>query len=510
MAPSRKVQLGASAGATLIAAAAIFLLLNYLSARHFRRWDWTATSIYSISDKTKQVLDDAGAKGKTVAVTSLVAPADPLYESVRTLLDSYAAHSTHLTVDYLDPAAEPVKTQALLKQHNIQSETQLRTVFFESEGRSKQVDISEVVEYDYEGAEEGLPPRVKAFKGEQAFTGAILSVTQDTQSAICFLKGHQAATEQPADHSASKLAEVLKTQNYRIEDWDALGLQPIPSDCSVLVIAGPREMMVEQEVGQIQSYLRGGGRLLAMLDPVFTPQTTVAPTGLEQMLQEYGVTVGTDLVLDQRPAGVILLGAGLETLVLRDMPPHAVTKALSGGAAVMMPITRSVSPAATAPAGYEVTSILKTSADGWGETDLHSILANDVAPDPTDLKGPVSVGVAVRAKAPAAPAADADGTAAAASAAPAGGSGTRMVVMGDSDFASDSDLERLSNIDLALNSIQWLADREALIGIEPRQPEQVVLTLDPGQAALLKWLVLLGLPGLSALCGLGVWLARRS
>jgi len=86
----------------------------------------------------------------------------------------------------------------------------------------------------------------------------------------------------------------------------------------------------------------------------------------------------------------------------------------------------------------------------------------------------------------------------------------RLVVFGDSDFATNSASMRLGNLDLALNAIHWLSEKETLLGIEPRTPEQIVLTLSPSESRNLVLLVLFGLPMAAAVAGLTVWWQRRS
>ena len=48
---------------------------------------------------------------------------------------------------------------------------------------------------------------------------------------------------------------------------------------------------------------------------------------------------------------------------------------------------------------------------------------------------------------------------------------TRLVAIGDSDFASNGALGVSGNRDLFLNTINWLAQQENLIAIRPRDPE---------------------------------------
>ena len=539
----RSTQWAASAGLAILAAAAVFVLVNYLGARHYKRWDWTSSGLYSLSEKSRQILAEAAKRKEPIQVTAVLAQGSQEQEMVRELLENYRGACPVMTIEYLDPAANPLKAEALVKRLGLQSD---KVVVFESAGRSKQVDITEFLDYDFSAAGMGGPPRIRGFKGEQAFTGAVLSVTEPTQTTVCFSTGHEELSWQRTDEQGlSRLADFLKSGNYKLEDWDSLGGAPVPASCAALVVAGPRRALLDSEAREIGAYLHRGGRLLALLDPELTRDGTILDSGLEGVLKNEGVELGRDLVVDRGDPTIILLGAGPETLVIRDLPSHPVTRNLSGTAAIL-PITRSVTPVAPAPAGVTVTSIARTSQDGWAERNLAS-LSTGIRKEADDLAGPVSVGVAVEAAAEAAPAAQAatgnspapaaagaaggaSGAAAAAgngSAQAANGAGTngatgtadgagaaapktRIVVFGDADFASNAALLRLGNLDLALNSVYWLTERPALLGMEPREPEQVVLSMTPEQARNLVLLVLLGLPAIAAVGGLSVWWQRRS
>ena len=86
---------------------------------------------------------------------------------------------------------------------------------------------------------------------------------------------------------------------------------------------------------------------------------------------------------------------------------------------------------------------------------------------------------------------------------------TRIVVIGDSDFASNNQIINAANAPLANNVLNWLVEREAHIGIPPKTPEQTSLVLDQGQLATISWLVLLIMPALAVAGGIAVHLRRR-
>jgi ABC-type uncharacterized transport system involved in gliding motility auxiliary subunit len=86
----------------------------------------------------------------------------------------------------------------------------------------------------------------------------------------------------------------------------------------------------------------------------------------------------------------------------------------------------------------------------------------------------------------------------------------RLVVFGDSDFASDQLLRASeANVVLLIDTLNWLVERESLLGIPPKEPERVRLSLTQSQMTWVYALALLILPGLAVILGVVVWLRRR-
>ena len=108
-----------------------------------------------------------------------------------------------------------------------------------------------------------------------------------------------------------------------------------------------------------------------------------------------------------------------------------------------------------------------------------------------DRRGPIAVGVAasqaVKAAEPAKP-----GEAKPAEAKPPE---TRVVVMGDSDFASNVAINISGNRDFFMNIVGWLSQQENLIAIRPKEAGDSRLTLTNDQARRITWLALFLLPG---------------
>ena len=82
------------------------------------------------------------------------------------------------------------------------------------------------------------------------------------------------------------------------------------------------------------------------------------------------------------------------------------------------------------------------------------------------------------------------------------------MVVGDSDFASNSVAGMGGNRDMFLNMINWMSSDEDLISIRPKEPEDRRLTVKPNQFWVLYATSFLPALGVLA-AGIMVWLKRR-
>ncbi len=484
---------------------ALTLMVNWLGARHWRRMDWTKSHLYTLSEKSENVLHNLKDQVKVVV---FMTPASGLYDQVHELLSRYAAASDKIKVEYIDPDKEPLKTKQLAQQYGISA---ANTVVFAVGDRTKYVTSEQMAEYDYSGMQMGRRPTVKAFKGEEMFTSAILSLVAPTVPKVYFVTGHGeaslAATER--GRTIRTLKEALKRENVTTADTSLLS-GAIPKDADVLAILGPTAPFAENEIRVLGSWLDGGGRLVVCLDPLIARDGTMKMTRLEPLLKAHGVEVENDLVIDPSRR---LPFFDLSAVYLTDFLPHPITQGLKG-MAVLFPVTRSLKPV-NGP-DWTARALVRTSAKGWGETNLAQLLKGvPVAKDASDLAGPVDVAVVVQGKdtqkkdsaKPKAPSGDAatakDSTAA------KNEKGFRLVAFGDSDFLTDGQIENAGNLTLALNTFNWMAHREQALGIPPRAVEHVSLFLSRQQLNMILLITLLFMPAAVIVIGIVVWRRRR-
>jgi ABC-type uncharacterized transport system involved in gliding motility auxiliary subunit len=472
-----RIVAASSATAGIVLAVALVGMVNWLGYRHYVRGDWTSSKIYSLSDKTKNVLK--GIKDE-VRVVVLMTPTTPLFAETKELLSRYEAISSKLKVEFIDPERDPLRTKQLAQEFGVSA---ANTVVFAAEGRKKYVTSDQLADYDYSGMQMGQPPKLKGFRGEEQFTAAILGVVSPKVPKIYFVTGHgEHDPDSAGEDGMSQLREQLKRDNLEVAKT-ALLSGSVPSDCDLLVIAGPKAPFTDTEKAALSGYLEKGGRALVLLDPVLGAQQR--PSGLEEFVKTYGVQVNDDLVIDPSRK---LPFFDVSAVYVTDFRSHPVVDGLQG-LAVLLPVARSVTT--TAAQGATSAILLTTSDKGWGETNLDALLKTGQAQkDAKDTPGPVPLGVAAQSEK------DKD-------------KGWRLVVFGNSAFLTNAQIANAGNVNLGQNAINWLARQEQALGIAPRSPEQVQLFLSAAQMRNVFLISLVGLPVLAIVLGVAVWWRRR-
>jgi ABC-type uncharacterized transport system involved in gliding motility auxiliary subunit len=127
-------------------------------------------------------------------------------------------------------------------------------------------------------------------------------------------------------------------------------------------------------------------------------------------------------------------------------------------------------------------------------------------PESGDTPGPVNVAAAMSL---AAPSAGAEQKPAAPGEEEAPAPETRVVVFGDSDFATNAYGGVPGNPNLFANAVSWLAQQENLIAIRPKAPDDRRVTMTARQQQMVAVTSVLVMPLLVFAAGIYTWWRRR-
>jgi ABC-type uncharacterized transport system involved in gliding motility auxiliary subunit len=482
--PGRRWKIGFDVVVRTVLVLAVVVMVNYLGGLFPRRFYLSSQTRVELSPRTVSVLHSLT---NHITVTLYYDRQDDFYPTIVALLNECRSVNPNIsvgTVDYLRDAGEAEKIKA---QYKLNSPTDKNLIIFDAgDKRIKIANGDALTQYTLEQIpnekEREFRRKPVAFRGEMMFTSMLLAVTNPKPFNAYFLQGHgEPSLTDNSETGYLKFAAILEQNYIQVQPLELLGDNPVPTDCNLLIIAGPRTIFSNLELQKIDQYLSQGGRMLVLLDY----SSIQKPTGIEDIIKQWDVDVGADTVRDLKNT---TSSSGTDVTV-RKFSQHPVVNPLTQSALQMIlprPVSRinRENPSADAP---KVEEIAFSGPDSTltGERDQ------------TKRSYPL---MAVVEQNPVKGVANPRGN-------------TRMVVVGDSIFLDNLVIEGGqggANRDFVGYAANWLLDRPTLLeGIGPRPVTEFRLTMTQTQRRNVCWLLLGALPGgVLALGGL-VWLWRR-
>jgi len=445
----RSSKLGTNTAILTLAVLAILVFLNFVGYRHHKRFDLTTEKLYTLSDQTKKIV---GGLRNDVTLVHFAKLPDPALDD---LMAEYVNLGPHVKYQAVDPEQKP----DVAKQYGA---THMGDLIAASGSRTERIE-----------------PGVRGQVGEEDVTTGLIKLTRDKSKMVCFLTGHgEKSVSDSSDAGYSSAEQGLKKESYTDKSVNLVADNGVPADCDVLVIPGPTQSFLQPEATMISKYLGEGGKVLIEADPETDPK-------LGDIFQAWNIKVGDNVVIDASGMGQ-LIGAGPAIPLVTTYGSSPITKGFTGGM-TYFPLARTVSIADTSKTDPEAVELLKTSPRSFTTPNLKE---KKITYNPkTDTLGPLSLAVEANRK--------------------AGDKTERLVVIGDSDFASNRAVNDYRNGDLFYNTINWLAQDENLISIRPKSPANRRVNMTTGQEAALHWLDLVFFPGAVILSGVYIWWKRR-
>lgn len=274
----------------------IVSLINFLSSHRFIRADLTADKRYTISQSTKKVLkrlDDI----VTIDAYFSRQPARiaQLRQSVRDMLEEYRAFSKNLQINFIDPATGDEAQKQQLRFIGI-PEMQINVI---EKDKAEIANVYMGIAILYADKKEVLPVVQTTANLEYDLTSAILKVTSKEIKTIGFLTGHDELDV--FGQAFGPLRQELSKQ-YDVRKVPIEADKAIDADVATLVVAGPKKELTKREKYEIDQFIMRGGRALFLVDPVVIQyeglNVSSLTTGLNDLLEHYGVKLNDNLVLD--------------------------------------------------------------------------------------------------------------------------------------------------------------------------------------------------------------------
>ncbi len=430
--------------------------VNFWAYQSPARIDLTSGHVYSPDDVTLEVL---GKLTKPITVIFFYDVRSRAMQDARYLLEYYQSISPLINVKVHDPVLEP----AIAERYQVKF---AGATIFESGLRTVRIEQTDEVQ----------------------FLNAIIRVSSEAAGVVCFTDGHIESNPfslQSHDHIENQThghdhsiggrplvlherhgmgmaKNALETIGYTVEQRLLLGGPSALAGCSIVVVASPQVAFSSRESKQLEKYTNNGGHVFLLLEPFIN-------SGLEDLLQVYGLSISTKRIVD--PKSYYWTDVG--TPAVSNYERHRVTRSLPlsffPGVAEIKPHSNGI------PDDVIIVPLINTSEDSITEGD------------DTSQSRRRTIMVLVSKD----------------------NSRGRLIVAGDGDFSTNSFYGALGNGQLFLNGVSELMGNQNLINVVPRSYAAGVVRLSNSELTSIFILTIFITPLVLILVGVWVWLGRR-
>jgi gliding-associated putative ABC transporter substrate-binding component GldG len=473
---------------------AVLVLLGLNAHRFYARIDLTEHGVYTISNVTRSLL---GSLPERVSITYYVSPElrrvsnAPL--RIEDVLEEYEAYGDdRITVEVVDPSKEGVSEEI----EDLGVEPRRVSTIRENEQRYTRVYSGIVLRYM--NRSRTIPFIMDTAALEYELTSSIKRLLRNEQRTLTLVSGDEGRS---VDSDYRLLRRVLE-KHFDLQVLRDGGDAELGDGTDVLVLLGGRDLG-RDVLRRIDSFIAGGGAALVLAEGIAVETEEqleaqpVPDSPFRRMLAHYGVRVKRELVLDEynREFRIPHSTAGGTAWESLGSYPYWIS-VRDASAAAAHPVTARfpgldllwASPLEIHPQeGVRLTELVHSSTRAWSRSE-------DLILDPNRRVPQSPQGGRARQRFLLAAALEGSlspffpGGSPETGGQETGGisarSGSRVIVVGDTDFASD--LLHFSgsgyNTEMILNFCQWLADDEELLQIRTRRSREMRLNaLEPAR-----------------------------
>ena len=447
----RQARYGSNSIVLFVAFTGILVIINMLAQQYPQRWDVTEDKQHTLAPETIQALETLPEPVYATAFYSVRLNR----ETALQLLEDFKVNSNgNFDYQFMDPDSNPV----LVNQLGITGDGKILL---------QMGDHKEIVTYASEGE----------------LTNGLVRLLNPEKPVFYFLTGEgEYDTENTGERGYSRVRQVLESKNYVVSTLNLQAQSAIPEDARALVVAGPLVPLTEDSIALIKEFLDNGGSLMVLSNPVPLTDFGEKPDPLaEYLASDWGIVLNNDIVVDRNSPYSLFDAVGAQYTA------HPITEKMQGVGAIF-PGTRSL---AVDPENTEVfpTPLVATLDQSWGETDFNTLeQQSPIFDEGSDIPGPMILVAAAENSAV----------------------GSRLVVFGNSSFAQDDNFDFSGNGDMFVNSIDWIAEQEDLIGLtETDATERTLKPISAGQRNLVLLSTCCLFPLAIMAAGVYAWVMRR-
>jgi len=504
---SSKGAYGANTLFILIGVVVISLIINsviYISNKNgtspsWLRSDLTASKEYDLSNQALNAIQNLSENLEIFMFLRNDSSKDALsIKRTEDLLSEFSRNSNDydITFKHIDPDLDPNLSSSLNIEKYL-SGRDLPVLVFRLEESQR---LAHIV-----GSDPNL--NIDVFNEKDVISGMLIS-SQVKRKRIFFLSGHEERDINNIDRSSNSLGQAkitLERDNYDVSSITTDELSRILVNFSMsneldifpaaIIISDPSDDLLESEKNILKEYINLGGNMMMLMEPD-------SPKGYTEMLSGWGIISGDGTLIDR----ISYVAPNLEFLQIKDsnlqIPEHPITHNFDvvyfpGSKFIGLSLTNQEIPITEDGIPYvKAEPLAYTTISSWEEKSKEIIEFDD-----DDISGPLPVALAVEviSEIKNTPKKDERGEYKL----------SKLLISGDTDFASNRFIFSAKNEDLFANSVNWLTSDVELISIRPKEKVFRELVLTKDERNFVRWSGWVFLPVLSLSLGIYNWWRRR-
>ena len=460
------------------------------------RNDLTATKEYELSEQSGAVLDQLNEDIEIfIFIKNNTQNSNLAIRRTEDLLSEFSKRSTtkNLTYKLIDPDLDPDIAQKLGIDRFLAGRSLPSLAFKGSETQRISYSI-------------GIDPRENpdVFSEQDIITG-LLVVTQLKQKIVLFLSGHDERDITDFDQNSNGYGlavDALVRDNYIVNNvtvaelGNILASGDLENFPAAVIIADPKEPISQPQSQLLTEYINFGGNVFILIE-------SDVPEEYLTFLAQWGIIVGNGTLVDT----ISYVAPSLDFLQVKNtnlqIPDHPITHNFDvmyfpGASYIAMSLSKEEMPITPEGVLYVNSQPLAfTTINSWSETDLEKLSFDNKVDTPGPL--PIAMASQIISTVIGEPLDQIDG----------GYSYSHLVVIGDSDFASNKYITSSRNQDFFANSVNWLTKDTDLISIRVKESVFRELVLTKNERAFIRWSGWLLMPSVIGSLGILAWWRRR-
>ena len=477
-----RLGIGVNVVVQLLLGLALFAGVNYLSFNHYARWDMSPAGEFTLNGSTLNYLHRLA---KEIKLTVVFQRDSKVYGDLLSLVEEYRRNGKGLLkVEFIDPVRDLERTEQFKAENKLT--LQQSGVLVKANKGTRFIKEDEMV-VKTKGMDKDHPQIW--FRGEDALTSAIVGLMEGAQRRFYFVTGKGARAESRTEEAFNNLQDLGRQQNFSVLPLNLAEVDQVPHDANGLIFVGLKYDLSERELNIVRGYWAAKRvSMLFLLDPSSdTPR-------LLSFLAGAGIIARNDRVLYAESTSS---GPRKEFSVEARFPKEiSITNPLSDATTKFEGQTQSLAldekNDLLKQQGLSLAPLVIAAPRYWGETDYLTDLPVVGA---QDTKPPVIIAAAAERGAAADERLRVDSA--------------RLAVVGNPTLL-DKQTRLAQNQDFIASTLNWMLNRERLIGVTPKPKGQYRVQLNLRQNRLLFWITSLCAPGLVLLFGFSVWAGRRA